>query len=96
MCKKLIYLAFVLVLGVAARTFADWSDDFSEDPPVIVATGRNSASLDQNSAAGLYTVENAAGVAAFGWVPEGYIAMVDDNGNPRGFGYLVDAGPDPG
>ena len=97
MFKKMFCLVcLVLVLGVATRTFADWSDDFSENPPVIVAPGRNSAALDQNSAAGLYTVENAAGVAAFGWIPEGYITMVNDNQNPRGFGYLVDAGPDPG
>ena len=97
MCKKLSCLAsFVLVLSISAHTYADWSDDFSEDPPVIVATGRNNAALNQDSAAGIYTVENGANVAAFGWVPEGYIAMVDDNNNPRGFGYLVEAGPNPG
>ncbi len=97
MFKKMFCLVcLVLVLGVATRTLADWSDDFSEDPPVIVAPGRNSAFLDQNSAAGIYTVENGAGVEAFGWVPEGYITMVNDNQNPRGFGYLVDAGPNPG
>jgi len=84
------------MLCVSALAYADWSDDFSEDPPVIVAPGRNSAALNQDSAAGIYTVENAANTPAFGWVPEGYIAMVNSNNNPRGFGYLVDVGSEPG
>ena len=74
MSKKLICLtSFVLVLCVAAHTFADWSDDFSEDPQAIIATGKNNATLNQDSAAGFYTSENASGTATFGWVPEGYI-----------------------
>jgi len=84
------------MLCISAPTYADWSDDFSEDPPVIVAPGRNSAALTQDSAAGIYTVDNAADTPAFGWVPEGYIAMVNSNNNPRGFGYLVDVGSEPG
>jgi len=97
MCRKLIYLvSFVLVLGVAARTFADWSDDFSEDPQIIIASGQNQATLNQDSVAGFYTSENAAGIATFGWVPEGYITNVGGHNRLRGFGYLVDAGPNPG
>ena len=97
MFKKLICLtSFVLVLGVAARTFADWSDDFSKDPQVTIASGQNQATLNQDSAAGFYTSENASGTATFGWVPEGYITMVNGHDRTRGFGYLVDAGPNPG
>ena len=97
MGKRLVnVLPVVWMLCVSAHTYADWSDDFSEDPQVTIAAGRNAATLNQDSAAGFYTSENASGTATFGWNPEGYITMVAGHANTRGFAYLVDVGPDTG